>query len=218
MAAALLTPSFVLLFPELQLLPGAGGRSPARRGAWGERGIPLYTPSTPYSPFFGNAKIVSLIGLYPVRRVSRGASARTFPALWPGDVRACCGAASPPRASGVAIAPRLFAPAAALRPPFGRPGSPSRPCHAASAMGAERCAPAGSRPQRGNNGGRSAGRWQKGKLLSQGGPIGKNALYLNQPRSGSSPGTCGAGAGSDSSMSSGIFRRGSKSPARATRR
>ena len=76
---------FVFSFSEWRLLPGMGGRSPARRGAWGERGIlPLYTPCTPVLPFCGNAESFFVIGLYPVRRVSRGASARTFPARWAG--------------------------------------------------------------------------------------------------------------------------------------
>ena len=84
-------------FLGLRLLPGTDGGSPARRGAWGERGRPLYS----------NAESVFFIGLYPARRVARGASARTFPAS--GRV--------------------MSAPAAALRPPCGRPGSPSRPRH-----------------------------------------------------------------------------------------
>ena len=41
---------FVFSFSEWRLLPGMGGRSPARRGAWGERGRPLYTPCTPVLP------------------------------------------------------------------------------------------------------------------------------------------------------------------------
>ena len=105
--------------PALRLLPGAGGRSPPRRGAWGERGRrPSTPPAPPYSPFCGNAKIVSLAGLYPVRRVSRGASARTFPGpMGRGDVRACCGAPFALRASGIA-----FAPAPSLHQDRGRRG------------------------------------------------------------------------------------------------
>ena len=114
----------------LRLLPGTGGGSPARRGAWGERGRrPSTPPAPPYSPFCGNAKAVSLMGQYLARRVSRGASARTFPALpgdvraasartfpaLPGDVRACCGAPSALRAHGIA-----FAPAPSLRRCRGR--------------------------------------------------------------------------------------------------
>ena len=103
----------------LRLLPGTGGGSPARRGAWGERGRrPSTPPAPPYSPFCGNAKAVSLMGQYLARRVSRGASARTFPAL-PGDVRACCGAPSALRASGIA-----FAPAPSLRRRRGRGDGP----------------------------------------------------------------------------------------------
>ena len=75
---------FVFSFSEWRLLPGMGGGSPARRGAWGERGRPLYTPCTPVLPFCDNAESGFFIGLYPVRRVSCGASARTFPGLWPG--------------------------------------------------------------------------------------------------------------------------------------
>ena len=47
-------------FPVLRLLPGMGSRSPARRGAWGERGRrPSTPPAPPYSPLAGNAKFVS---------------------------------------------------------------------------------------------------------------------------------------------------------------
>ena len=77
--------SLVWFFFVLRLLPGMGGRSPARRGAWGERGkFPSTPPAPPYSPFCGDAKAVPLMGLYPARRVACGASARTFPGLWPG--------------------------------------------------------------------------------------------------------------------------------------
>ena len=91
-------------------LPGAG------HGVRG--GDPSTPPAPPYSPFCGNAKAVSLMGQYLARRVSRGASARTFPAL-PGDVRACCGAPSALRASGIA-----FAPAPSLRRRRGRGDGP----------------------------------------------------------------------------------------------
>ena len=96
---------FVFSFSEWRLLPGMGGRSPARRGAWGERGRPLYTPCTPVLPFWGNAESVFFIGLYPVRRVSRGRRREPSPACGRGDVRACCGAPSALRASGIAFAP-----------------------------------------------------------------------------------------------------------------
>ncbi len=113
----------VLLFSclVLRLLPGMGGRSPARRGAWGERGkFPSTPPAPPYSPFCGNAEGVSFMRLYPVRRVSRGASARTFPGpMGRGDVRACCGAPFALRASGIA-----FAPAPSLHQDRGRRGEP----------------------------------------------------------------------------------------------
>ena len=91
---------------ELRLLPGAGGGSPARRGAWGERGgCPSTPPAPPYSPFCGSAKAVSLAGLYLVRRVSRGRRREPSRPFRPGDVRACCGAPFALRASGIAFAP-----------------------------------------------------------------------------------------------------------------
>ena len=93
-------------FLGLRLLPGVGGRSPARRGAWGERGgCPSTPPAPPYSPFYGSAKAVSLAGLYLVRRVSRGRRREPSRPFRPGDVRACCGAPSALRAHGIAFAP-----------------------------------------------------------------------------------------------------------------
>ena len=102
----------------LRLLPGTGGGSPARRGAWGERGdCPSTPPAPPYSPLGGNAESVFFIGLYPVRRVSRGRRREPSPACGRGDVRACCGAPSALRASGIA-----FAPAPSLHQRRGRRG------------------------------------------------------------------------------------------------
>ena len=96
----------LFFFLVWRLLPGAGGRSPARRGAWGERGgCPSTPPAPPYSPFCGNAKAVPLAGLYLVRRVSRGRRREPSRPFRPGDVRACCGAPSALRASGIAFAP-----------------------------------------------------------------------------------------------------------------
>ena len=96
----------LFFFLVWRLLPGAGGRSPARRGAWGERGgCPSTPPAPPYSPFCGNAKAVPLAGLYLVRRVSRGHRREPSRPFRPGDVRACCGAPSALRASGIAFAP-----------------------------------------------------------------------------------------------------------------
>ena len=67
------------------MLPGTGDRSPARRGAGGERGRaplhPLATPVHPAAPGFGRNRACRA---YPVRRASQGAAARTFPALWAG--------------------------------------------------------------------------------------------------------------------------------------
>ena len=110
----------LFFFLASRLLPGAGGRSPARRGAWGERGCcPSTPPAPPYSPFCGNAKAVPLAGLYLVRRVSRGHRREPSRPFRPGDVRACCGAPSALRASGIA-----FAPAPSLHQDRGRRGEP----------------------------------------------------------------------------------------------
>ena len=38
--------SFFFFYLEWRLLPGAGSRSPARRGAWGERGSPSCSEGT----------------------------------------------------------------------------------------------------------------------------------------------------------------------------
>ena len=78
-------------------LPGAG------HGVRGED--PSTPPAPPYSPLGGNAESVFFIGLYPVRRVSRGRRREPSPACGRGDVRACCGAPSALRASGIAFAP-----------------------------------------------------------------------------------------------------------------
>ena len=131
-----------LRFPVLRLLPGAGGRSPARRGAWSERGGAIL-------PFFFSC---SDCGCCPERATGRlpgeghgvrGAAAplhplhpRTPPSAgaWKESLKldstppAACrwgvGANLPGRFGRV-----MSAPAAALRPPCGRPGSPSRPRH-----------------------------------------------------------------------------------------
>ena len=113
---------FFFFYPEWRLLPGAGGRSPARRGAWGERGgCPSTPPAPPYSPLGGNAESVFFIGLYPVRRVSRGRRREPSRPFRPGDVRACCGAPSALRAHGIA-----FAPAPSLHQRWGRRAEPCR--------------------------------------------------------------------------------------------
>ena len=92
-----------------RLLPGAGGRSPARRGAWGERGK---SPLHPRTPLVREREICLLSRAVPrPPRVARGIGANL------------------PRPEAGAMS----APAAALRPPSGRPGSPLRPRHAASA-------------------------------------------------------------------------------------
>ena len=93
-------------FPELRLLPGAGGRSPARRGAGGERGgRPSTPPAPPYSPFCGGAKIVSWMDCTPSAACRAGRRREPSRPCGPGDVRACCGAPSALRASGIAFAP-----------------------------------------------------------------------------------------------------------------
>ncbi len=93
------------------LLPGTGDRSPARRGAGGERGRaplhPLATPVHPAAPGFGRNRVCRTVPRPP--RVARG------------------GGANLPGPEGRA----MFAPAPALRPPCGRPGSPARPRRAA---------------------------------------------------------------------------------------
>ena len=129
-----------------------GGRSPARRGAWGERGSPLYTPCTPVLPFCGNAEGVSVIGLYPVRRVSRGASARTFPALWAGRCPRLLWRSVRPSGVRDRLRARDIAASGA-----GRRG---RPCRKSAAAENNGCAPAGRR-QKGK--GRQAGK--KGERL-----------------------------------------------------
>ena len=107
--------SFLFFYRVLRLLPGMGGGSPARRGAWGERGSPSTPPAPPYSPFCGSVEGVSLVELYPARRVSLGRRREPSRPFRPGDVRACCGAPSARRAPGIA-----FAPAPSLRQSKGR--------------------------------------------------------------------------------------------------
>ena len=105
-------------------LPGAG------HGVRGEN--PLYTPCTPVLPFVREREICLLSWAVPrPPRVAWGV-----------------GANLPRPVAGV-----MSAPAAALRPPFGRPGSPPRPQHAASA----------ARDGRGDLAGRSGG----GKLADR---------------------------------------------------
>ena len=151
---------FVFSFSEWRLLPGMGGRSPARRGAWGERGRPLYTPCTPVLPFWGNAESVFFIGLYPVRRVSRGRRREPSPACGRGDVRACCGAPSALRASGIA-----FAPAPSLHQRRGRRG---KLCRAAVLSENDGQGWAGRRLQRETGGGAVPGRRDWRKIRRQG--------------------------------------------------
>ena len=105
-------------------LPGAG------HGVRGEN--PLYTPCTPVLPFAREREICLLSWAVP----------RPPRAAWG------IGANLPRPVAGV-----MPAPAAALRPPFGRPGSPPRPQHAASA----------ARDGRGDLAGRSGG----GKLADR---------------------------------------------------
>ena len=109
--------SCLFFYRVLRLLPGMGGGSPARRGAWGERGSPSTPPAPPYSPFCGSVEGVSLVELYPARRVSLGRRREPSRLFRPGDVRACCGAPSALRATGIA-----FAPAPSLRQSKGRRG------------------------------------------------------------------------------------------------
>ena len=107
------SPSFdvYFFFPESLLLPGAGGGSPARRGAGGERGG---CPSTPPTP--------------PVHPAIRERGRCPFRQTVPRPPRGARGVgANLPAPSGRAMS----APAPALRPPCGRPGSPSRPRRAA---------------------------------------------------------------------------------------
>ena len=88
-----------------RLLPGADGGSPARRGAWGERENPLYTPCTPVPPIVGNAKLFLGRTVPHPPRVAWGIGANLPGPVGPGDVRACCGAPSALRAHGIAFAP-----------------------------------------------------------------------------------------------------------------
>ena len=96
----------------LRLLPGAGGGSPARRGAGGERGPPLH-PRTPLCAGTRNLSLEPDCTPSAACRIGhRREPSRPFR---PGDVRACFGAPSA----------------------LGRPGSPSRPRHATSEARAE---------------------------------------------------------------------------------
>ena len=105
-AAAFFTLSLLGGFPELRLLPGAGGRSPARRGAWGERGgRPSTPPAPPYSPFAVTRKLSLELGCTPSAACRAGRRRGPSRPFRPGDVRACCGAPSALRASGIAFAP-----------------------------------------------------------------------------------------------------------------
>ena len=96
---------------------GADVCSPSRQRVSFFKGNSL-PPAPPYSPLFGTAKEVFFIGLYPARRVSRGR--RRGPSR-PCRVRS--------------------APAAALRPPSGRTGSPSRPRHRCASAEGRRARP-----------------------------------------------------------------------------
>ena len=102
------SPSFdvYFFFLESLLLPGTGGRSPARRGAGGERGLtPLHPPHPPTPRNPGTRKVSFSANSTPpaARRVGRRREpSRPFGA---GDVRACSGAPSALRASGIAFAP-----------------------------------------------------------------------------------------------------------------
>ena len=129
----------------LRLLPGMGGRSPARRGAGGERGKsrPLIgwgaaralrkkrgfslclgadvcsrsrqsvsffkgntlPPAPPYSPFAITRRVSFLLDCTPSAACRMGHRRGPSPACGRGDVRACCGAPSALRASGIAFAP-----------------------------------------------------------------------------------------------------------------
>ena len=105
-------PSFFFMYSRIffflvwRLLPGMGGGSPARRGAWGERGNSPLHPLHPRTPLFAVTRKASLELTVPrPPRVAWGV-----------------GANLPRPVAGV-----MSAPALALRPPSGRPGSPSRP-------------------------------------------------------------------------------------------
>ena len=123
-----------------RLLPGAGGRSPARRGAWGERGRPLYTPCTPVLPFLRERG----------RSLLNGAVPRPSRVAWG------VGADLPGPSCRV-----MSAPAAALRPPFGRTGSPSRPRHRCIKSKGRRGCPSQATEGRKPGGWGSAGRRQE---------------------------------------------------------
>ena len=89
-----------------RLLPGAGGRSPARRGAWGERGKSPLHPLHPRTPLCAGTRNLSLeLGRPPSAACRMGHRREPSPACGRGDVRACCGAPSALRASGIAFAP-----------------------------------------------------------------------------------------------------------------
>ena len=91
---------------ESRLLPGAGGGSPARRGAWGERGKSPLHPLHPRTPLCAGTRNLSLeLGCTPSAACRMGHRREPSPACGRGDVRACCGAPSSLRASGIASAP-----------------------------------------------------------------------------------------------------------------
>ena len=107
-----------------RLLPGAGGGSPARRGAWGERGKSPLHPLHPRTPLFAGTRNLSLeSGCTPSAACRAGRRREPSRPFRPGDVRACCGAPSALRAFGIAFAP-------ATRCISGK-GRKERPCRAA---------------------------------------------------------------------------------------
>ena len=106
-----------------RLLPGMGGGSPARRGAWGERGKSPLHPLHPRTPLCAGTRNLSLLlDCTPSAACRMGHRREPSPACGRGDVRACCGAPSALRASGIA-----FAPAPSLHQGEGRR---ARPCRA----------------------------------------------------------------------------------------
>ena len=138
------------LFFALRLLPGMGGGSPARRGAWGERGCgPSTPPAPPYSPFAVTRRVSFLSDYTPSAACRAGHRREPSPACGRGDVRACCGAPSALRAHGIA-----FAPAPSLHQRRGRKG---KLCRAAVLSENDGQGWAGRRLQR-ETGGREMGR------------------------------------------------------------
>ena len=87
-------------------MPGAGGRSPARRGAGGERGLtPLHPPHPPTPRNPGTRKVSFPANSPPPAARCKGHRRGPSRPFGPGDVRACSGAPSALRASGIAFAP-----------------------------------------------------------------------------------------------------------------